>query len=70
MSDSGTWSKHLTLHCSICIVSLIINIAKLYEFLWSTEVCMLATPTVQRNYLLALRFSSNTFQLTTLLCIK
>jgi len=47
MSDHGTWSKHLALHWSICIISLIIEILpKLCKFERSAQFCMRVTPTV------------------------
>jgi hypothetical protein len=43
MSDHGTRSKHLTLHWSICIMPLIIEILpKLYKSEWSAQICMRA----------------------------
>jgi hypothetical protein len=50
MSDHGAWSKHLTLHWSICIMPLIIEILpKLCKFERSTQICMHVTPMVQNR---------------------
>jgi len=47
MSDHGTWSKHVTVHRSICIKPFIIEmLLKLYKFERSTQICMRATPMV------------------------
>jgi len=46
-----------------------INIANLYKFLRSTEICMRAALPVQKN-VPPRNMSSPSFQLTTPLCIK
>ena len=48
VSDKGTWSKHLTLHLSICIMPLIVEILpKLHKFQRSTQICMRTNRIVQ-----------------------
>jgi hypothetical protein len=47
MSDHGAWNKQWTLHWSVCIMPLIIEILpKPYTFERSTQICMRATATV------------------------
>ena len=76
ISDHGTWRKHLIhkiqLNCTFIYLYNAIYIEilpKLHTFLWSIEICMLVTPTVEKKSVSSHSVFSF-LQLTTPVCVK